>query len=398
MPKPGDVSGSRQALFLSPEAPYPAIGGGALRSASLLEYLVQRYAVDLIVFRQPGDPDPRDLIPGGKLRRIFVLDLPFHSKSARARAVRNGVRLVRGRPPLLDRFSGFGRAIETMLNSACYDLGIIEHFWCAPYARQLRPRCQKLVLDLHNIESIWHARLAAVSGPAAALVHKRFAGAYAALERSWLPWFDELLVTSVPDSEAIRALAGPAPLTIYPNALPLIPRRKRVEDGSIIFSGNLEYQPNISAVRFFGSQVWPILRKDFRDIQCDIVGKNPHAISQILDGNSGIRVIGPVEDAVATIARAQVAIVPLLAGSGTRVKILEAWAAATPVVSTTIGAEGLGCVSGQHLLIADGAENFAGAVGTLLNSTSERIRIGEAGRSLYETAYTWEVAWRALNF
>jgi glycosyltransferase involved in cell wall biosynthesis len=92
-----------------------------------------------------------------------------------------------------------------------------------------------------------------------------------------------------------------------------------------------------------------------------------------------------------------VAIVPLLAGSGTRIKILEAWAAGTPVVSTTFGAEGLEYRDGEHLVLADDPENFTAAVSQLLALPVNRERIGAAGRRLYEERYTWESAWKALD-
>ena len=90
------------------------------------------------------------------------------------------------------------------------------------------------------------------------------------------------------------------------------------------------------------------------------------------------------------------AIVPLFAGSGTRIKILEAWAAGTPVVSTTLGAEGLECRDREHLVLADDAESFHRAVSELLALPVNRERIGAAGRRLYEERYTWPTAWEAL--
>ncbi len=104
-----------------------------------------------------------------------------------------------------------------------------------------------------------------------------------------------------------------------------------------------------------------------------------------------------MEDAVASLAEAQVAVVPLLAGSGTRLKILEAWAAGTAVVSTTLGAEGLDARDGEHLLLADQPDGFADAVSGLLASPMDRARIGAAGRRLYEQRYTWPGVWRDLE-
>ena len=162
------------ALFFAPEAPYPLAGGGALRSASLLEYLAHRYEVDVIVFRQPGAPDPAGLIPARLARRITVLDLPANRRSLAARALRNAGRVVRRVPPLVDRFAGFSAAVAGALGGARYDLGVIEHSWCAPYLEQLSSVCTRTVLDLHNVESVLHARCAATEGRASATAHRVF--------------------------------------------------------------------------------------------------------------------------------------------------------------------------------------------------------------------------------
>src|SRR5262249_41717987 len=129
-----------------------------------------------------------------------------------------------------------------------------------------------------------------------------------------------------------------------------------------------------------------------------LVGKNPAAVEKIVSGDERIELSGAVNDAVAELARAKVAIVPLLAGSGTRIKILEAWAAGVPVVSTTLGAEGLGARNGEHLLLADSPVSFQEAVSALLDAPALRRRIGSAGRYLFECEFTWDAAWKALHF
>src|ERR1700677_3382971 len=98
---------TKQALFISPEAPYPLAGGGALRSASLLNFLARQYVVDLIVFREPHADDPRQHVPPGLARSVHCVDLPANSRHAVARAARNAGRLARRVPPLMDRFAGF---------------------------------------------------------------------------------------------------------------------------------------------------------------------------------------------------------------------------------------------------------------------------------------------------
>jgi glycosyltransferase involved in cell wall biosynthesis len=386
-----------KALFLSAEAPYPLIGGGPLRSASLLEYLAQRHAVHLIVFRQPGDPDPSLALPPGRVERLDVIDLPYHSKRPVARAVRNASRIIRNRPPLLDRFSGAADRISKLLARNRYDTAIIEHFWCAPYVEQVRPHSNRVILDLHNIESVWHKSLAASEIALRSWVLRRFATASVALERTWLPKFDFILATSTADAELVRPLAAGVKVVVYPNALPEVAEPPRLERLAVVFSGNLEYQPNISAVRFFHESIWPLLASRWPELMWRIVGKNPDAILDLVAGDPRIEVTGFVQDAVSVIAECQVAVIPLLAGSGTRVKILEAWAAGTPVISTTIGAEGLDCSDETHLLIADDPCRFADSISRLLASPEDRSRIGSAGRRLFEDRYTWSAAWRKLD-
>jgi glycosyltransferase involved in cell wall biosynthesis len=330
---------------------------------------------------------------------LFRFHVPHHSKSTLARAWRNGWRFLRGAPPLLDRFAGFESQLTPVLSdSRRYALGVIEHFWCAPYARTLRPHCDRLVLDLHNIESQLAQTHANALRGLESIAMSRFARAYKRLEREWLPQFDIVLVASDDDRRRIASLTAPrANIIVYPNALPEIARPVATEHPQIVFSGNLEYHPNIEAVRWFHAQIWPRIRARAPAVQWKLVGCNEHAVRPLLSGDNRIILTGPVDDAVAAIAEAQVCVVPLLSGSGTRFKILEAWAAARAVVSTSIGAEGLGAKHEQNLLIADDDAAFADAVLRLLDDPALRQRLGEAGRALYLDRFTWPVAWRALE-
>jgi glycosyltransferase involved in cell wall biosynthesis len=273
-----------------------------------------------------------------------------------------------------------------------YKVAVIEHFWCAPYADAIRPHCDLLALDLHNIESKLAATLAGATGGLESILHRRFAGAYRQLEREWLPRFDLILAASETD----RARIDHPNVIVFPNALPIIEVPLAEERNCIVFSGNLEYHPNIEAVRWFSSSIWPRLRERNEGLEWNLVGRNAGAISALIGGDPRIRVIGPVEDAVAAIAAARVVVVPLRSGSGTRFKILEAWAAQRAVVSTAIGAEGLEAEDGKELLIADDAAGFARAVQRLLDDRGRAGTLGEAGRSLYLERYTWPVAWKQL--
>jgi glycosyltransferase involved in cell wall biosynthesis len=372
-------------------------GGGAIRTASLVEYLALRYALDVIVFREPGAPDPRNAFPPGLAHAVDVIDLPYHSKRFLARATRNGVRLARGCPPLVDRFGGFAEPLGSILRGRDYDLALIEHFWCAAYGEQIAASARRVVLDLHNVESVFYRTLADAKNWPASFVLNRFAGACSRLERQSLASFSTVLVTSHEDAAILgRALPG-RNAHVYPNALPLAPTPCVAERNAIVFSGNLEYQPNVLAVRYFRREIWPALRARFPGLVWRITGKNSAGIAKYVAGDGRIEVTGPVRDAVAELAAARVIVVPVLAGSGTRFKILEAWAAGRAVVSTTLGAAGLGGVDGEHLILGDSPHAFVDAVSRLLESPDERTRLGRAGRQLFESQFTWPNAWKGLE-
>jgi glycosyltransferase involved in cell wall biosynthesis len=386
----------KSALLLSPESPYPMHGGGAIRTASILHYLAPRYDLDLILFRQAGDSDPALSIPPGLVRRISTITLPFHSRRPTTWAMRNTRRWLRGAPPLLDRFSGQSAAIAEAVSGHPYDLGIIEHFWCAPYIEQLAPLCSRTFLDLHNIESEFHASCARSAAWPFSAVHSRFSRAYIREETRWLPRFSGLLATSPDDAARLRRLVPHTAVSVYRNALPLVPVPQCPDEEVIAFSGNFAYHPNLEAVRHLARRIWPELAERFPALRLRLIGKNPGAITAAIRGLPRIDITGPIEDAVVELARARVAIVPLLSGSGTRLKILEAWAAARPVVSTSIGAEGLDARPGTDLLLADTPETFVASVTDLLGSRERRQQIGSAGRHKYEGQYTWQSAWSTL--
>lgn len=389
---------SESALLLAPETPYPLSGGGALRTASLLRHLASRHALDLIVFRQPGAPDPARDLPPGLVSRVVTVELPANRRAPWARAARNATRLARRVPPLVDRFSGFDAEIARAVEGRSYAVAVVEHSWCAPYSTVIAPVCRRVVLDLHNIESMLHQRCADAGGGPEAFAHRVFSAASFEFERHWFPRFDSVLVASAEDAAAVRRIAPDTRAVVYPNALPLTPRPPRADTESIVFSGNLEYHPNRDAVRFFAREIWPALRERWPGLTWRLVGKNPECVRHSTPHDSRIQFTGAVDDAIAELAKSRIAVVPLRAGSGTRLKILEAWAACLPVVSTTIGAEGLGARDGEHLLLADSPADFAAAVSRLLACPNLRASLGEAGRLLLEKEFTWEAAWRNLEF
>jgi glycosyltransferase involved in cell wall biosynthesis len=404
-----------QILMLSPEPPYPLEGGGAFRIASLLNYFARFAQVDLILLSNSGEPA---LLPPGLVRSQQVIPLAHHNRGLVARYARNGSRAIRGVPPLIDRLAGLSASIERAIGGRRYDLAVVEHFWCAPYVDLLSKFCEKTVLDLHNIESVLHERCSvlsiepgngvsnAVSENLIRAGHRRFAAASRRLESALLPRFSAILATSSEDAGTVLGLAPRARVCVYPNSLPWVDRSRYPEHphparATLVFSANFEYHPNIDAVRFLVGEIWPELKKLRPELRLRLVGRGDRFIRHLLPAGSvettGIEVTGPVPDALAEIAQAQIVVAPLRAGSGTRIKILEAWAAGRCVVATPLAAEGLAAQDGVNIALEQDPARFAARVALLLNDSAARQSLGAVGRRTFEDRYSWETAWKKLD-
>lgn len=396
--------------MLSPEPPYPLTSGGAFRTASLLHYFARFAQVDLVLISESGSPA---LLPPGLVRSQQAIPLPRNNRGMVARYARNAGRAIRGVPPLIDRLAGLSDPIERAIRGRKYDFGVVEHFWCAPYVDLLSRCCKKTVIDLHNIESVLHNRYSGLSngftnGVNNAIGEKliragqrRFAAASRKLEADLLPRFSAILAASEQDAGLIRGIAQGARIHVYPNSLPWVDAPAAPEYPRLVFSANFEYHPNIDAVAFLTREIWPEVRKRHPEIKLRLVGRGDRFITQILpEGsleNSGIEITGPVDDARAEIAQARIVLAPLRAGSGTRIKILEAWAAARCVVATPLAAEGLAARDGVNIALASDAAGFAAAVVRLLDDSVTRQRLASAGRHTFEEHYSWETAWKGLD-
>ena len=384
--------------MLSPEPPYPMEGGGAFRIASLLHYFARFADVDLILISDNGAPA---LLPAGLVRTQSVIPLPYHNRGLLARYLRNAGRAIRGVPPLVDRVGGLGASLERAIAGRHYDFGIVEHSWCAPYVEQLSRCCETTILDMHNIESVLDERCAQVSTGLVRAGHKRFADASRRLEAALLPRYSLVLAASEEDAGAVRRIAPGARVEVYRNALPWAETPRLPELARVVFPGNFEYHPNIDAVAFLVREIWPRVRRGFPDLRLRLVGRGDRFIRHHLPKGpveqTGIEVTGPVADARAEIAQARVVVAPLRAGSGTRIKILEAWAAARCVVATPLAAEGLAAIDGLNITLASGAPAFAAEVVRLIEDSAARERIATNGRRTFEDLYSWESAWKSVE-
>jgi glycosyltransferase involved in cell wall biosynthesis len=202
---------------------------------------------------------------------------------------------------------------------------------------------------------------------------------------------DLTIAVSEEDRQALNDVARGARITSVPTGVdtayfapggrPEVPRR-------IVFTGSMDWYPNQDAVLHFIEAILPRIRAEIPEVSFTVVGRNPGPRLTSL-ARLGVTVTGTVADVRPYIDEAALYVVPLRAGGGTRLKIFEALAMAKAVVSTTIGAEGLGVTSDRDIVLADGPDAFARAVVSLLRDGPARHRLGHAGRALVESAYTW---------
>jgi sugar transferase (PEP-CTERM/EpsH1 system associated) len=166
---------------------------------------------------------------------------------------------------------------------------------------------------------------------------------------------------------------------------------------SLVFTGAMDWYPNEDAMLYFIEAILPAIRRSVPDVSLSVVGRNPSQRLQSVAARAGVHVTGTVEDVRPYVARAAVCVVPLRVGGGTRLKIFEALAMGKAVVSTTVGAEGLPVVPGHHLLLADGVQDFAHTVASLLRDPGRRQHLAFAGRRLVEERYSWARVTDALE-
>jgi glycosyltransferase involved in cell wall biosynthesis len=203
---------------------------------------------------------------------------------------------------------------------------------------------------------------------------------------------DLTIAVSEHDRDRLAALAPDADITWIPTGVDInyfSPAVDRERPAHLVFSGSMDWHPNEDAVTYFMSDILPLIRASIPNVSFSIVGRNPTGHVRRAAAAAGAEVTGTLDDIRPSVLEAAVCVVPLRAGSGTRLKIFEAMAMGKAVVSTTVGAEGLAVLPETHFVPADGAREFADAVIALINEPDRRHRIGAAGRSLVEDRYSW---------
>jgi polysaccharide biosynthesis protein PslH len=384
-------------LVLTQVLPYPPDSGPKVKTWNVIKHLAREHSLTIASFvRGDQRADEIHLSAHGQVRTVPMV----RSALADARALLRSLRI--GQPWMMvrDERAAMDTLIGSLTTEGC-DAVHADQLNMAQYALQV-PRVPR-VLDAHNCLWLLYRRLAETMRPGP----RRWL-----LERDWrllrdyegamVRAFDQVLAVSDEDAEALCDAAGVRrDVRVVPIAVDadeVRPVERSMGADHILHVGTMYWPPNIDGLTWFLDEVLPLIRAQRQDVVVDLVGaRPPKRLVQRAARDPNLRIPGYVSDLTPFVSAAGVFVVPLRAGGGMRVKILNAMAQGLPIVSTTLGAEGIAVRHGEHLLLADAPSDLAQAVLQVLANSDLQQRLGEAGRRLVEERYDYRVTCRALD-
>jgi len=387
-------SGYTSVLAVTSEPPWPLDSGGHLRSFHLLRMLASRFDVRLVTPARGTDAE----LAAGALAAETVR--PRIVRMGRRTAVREALKIAvaaAGSEPYVmfarHRSASVARMLREEIRRQRPDVVYLDHLDSLVYAR-MRGNAA-VVVDMHNV----YSRLA---GRAAAEAHGRLRRGYlrrettllARMERRAVEIADTILAVSDDDAQYFSDL-GAKRVVLVPNGVDCAAYDRPPVDRSvrptILYVGALGWPPNASAARYLATDVLPAVRRTVADARVVIVGRNPPAdLVALARDHRDVEVAADVPEVAPFFRSADVLAVPLETGGGTRLKILEAFAAGLPVVSTAIGCEGIAADAGRHLVVAE-RPHFAAAVADLLLDPARGRLLAARARALASARYDWSV-------
>jgi glycosyltransferase involved in cell wall biosynthesis len=367
-----------RVLALLPGVPMPANTGGALRALTLIRGLDQAFDTTVLAWARPGeDRQALDRMLEG---RVHVVD---RMKSVDAMFA-EGMGLVLGCPAGYCRYGWFPSILKRLLETQKFDFIHFDHPHTAltwPQIKRLQPQA-RLVLDAHNVEAEIMDRLAD-SAPRWQRKGLRWqASRIRELERDLARHVDMVLTCSDKDAAAFREMGAPR-VRVVPNAIPPLSPPLVAQRHDVVFVGSLDWRPNADAAMVLGKEIWPRCRALLPGARLVIVGRNPPLHVQAL-ASRDVLVEGNVASVRPYLDHAFATAIPLRAGSGTRIKILEAWAAGVPVVASRIAAEGLPYTDGKDVIVAEEPSEFARALVRLWRDRQLANDLAREGRQTVE--------------
>lgn len=394
----------RRILILAESLPYPTLKGGDLRTWQNVNALSSFAEVGVFG------------LCSNDIRRHNTPEIPLafwsaSSDPALAYPPPAGVRLP-GRQWLLEPLGhpsdlyvsgGAARELSDLVERFRPAALVIEGLWLRGYLDVIRSAGCRCILDCHNVEASVLRELARASTSddlESRVLRDVLPARTEAIERAAVHAVDQLWVCSPDDERRLRALYAPAaPISVIPNGIRVEDYDGHRGDGSqsgdtsltILFTGFFAYRPNEIAAMFLVEHVFPRLTSAWSNCRLLLVGARPsEALRAAAASDERIVVTGAVRDIRPWLAGATALVVPLFHGGGTRLKVLEAFAAGLPVISTAKGAEGLDVRDRTHLLLADTAGEFVDAALALWHDRALATRLAENARTLVADRYSWE--------
>jgi polysaccharide biosynthesis protein PslH len=388
-------------LFLNAEVAYPPRGGSKIRTYYLLRHLARDHQVTLFAFVY-GDVERPAVETLQSLCRVVPVrwrepDLyrAMRENGPGGARIHYWRHLLLSPTPFIVSFFDLPEAhacVKDLLAAEQFDVIHAETTYMAQFLPRPRNNARHVV-GLQNVEWFRHRRGAErTSG----LLNRLIGHWEARKMRSWeaqaLRRADLVCAVSTAEATLIQSLAPQTPVCLVPNGVHTTEFTPHPGQESshphLVFVGTLSYAPNAEAVLHFQQCILPLIHAAIPNVHLTVVGQQPPP--EVLDlAGTCLTVTGTVPDVRPYLAAAQVVIVPLLQGAGTRLKILEALAMGKAVVSTGVGAEGLGLTHGRELLIADRDEDFAALTVQLLQNRSLRRELGRQGRARVVRDYDW---------
>lgn len=382
--------------WLTPELPYwPGGSGGSTRQFHLIRRLVELgHAVDVV---SPVHPDQQ---PGRG--SLVAAGATLYGVDRSGSRIEEVLRAVAARPSLAPRvltmpvqawqvevFWTRMRAAADAALAQRPDVILVEHDWAARWAEDL-PAGIPLVNGLENLSWDYYARRAGAAAGWNGRLLSAEAERFRRFDRRTLERFDLLLAMSEDDQRELRSVSE-RPSAIVPNGVDVDALRASPLPGTptVLFTGTFGYAPNAEALRWLLSEIWPQVVARRPDARLLVVGKGvPDEIAAL--ASPSVELAGWVPEMQPWFDRAQVVIVPMRSGGGTRLKVLDGLASGRPLVSTTMGVMGVDVRGDEQVLLADGAEPFAEAVVRVLDDPALAARLGAAGRQIAEQVYDWQ--------